>query len=136
MCFNLHRADSSVAHTPCPPPFSLKRALCNFFKKETPPSGEEHYLLPVRTDSYLGSGSMPAPCPQGAMMERGGRGPLGGEWFSRKGSGELRAWGLDVYKSGLFQPKTLPCLPPVCPLEMPEKWHQGGQSGRLVVGSV
>ena len=32
-----------------PAPFSVKRAHCNFLKKETPPSLKEHYPLPVRT---------------------------------------------------------------------------------------
>lgn len=62
-------------------PLSLwKEPFVTSFKKETPPSGEEHYLLPVRTDSYLRSSSTPAPCPWGTMKQRAGRDPLGGRW--------------------------------------------------------
>ena len=83
----------------CPPPSSLKSALCNFFKKETPLPGEEHYLLLVRTDFYLGPGFQGGPMPTGSSEgKRRKRYPrhTGRGWFRRKtveSSGKERAAG-------------------------------------------
>lgn len=65
----LRRRRAAVWPHTRPSPFSLKSAFCNFFKRETPPSGEVHYLLLVRTDFYLGSSFVGGPCPQGAGKE-------------------------------------------------------------------